>query len=470
MFKFVTTDVDVLEGKKRSTPRACEECRKRKKRCPHGIAQKVPPCPTQPPLGSEGLPASTSTIHLDSFTHEEQQSDGNSPQFNPPNASPSTENHASFNKSQSKLRRPERDLSGADAEDPHHDGTSFGASETHNSRFIGDLNPEGVFLAATNPESARGSSSSHSIGVWLAEKLDQSGKQVDRRMAQTPSSLFSGSTSVAQKMFLPILEEECLTTLPPSVHREALCAAYFEKIHPIFPIINQAAYQNFPTHSPARVLLQQGMCLAASMDFVSRSHLVLSDSGQPLTFINFGRRLLTAMRISVEIALVTDKIILMQALALMSFFIDGLEGRETSSLIIGRAVQYVYSLGLHIEERHRVDGHEHEYARTLFCCIWTLDRLNAASQGRPVLMHERDIEISLQQCFDEQIPPFKLLLHVVLLLDRVIMLYRPQTKHAEVPSKDFSLFEDLVVNCGALQVPTYLLGGYIFSTLHVAGF
>lgn len=33
------------------------------------------------------------------------------------------------------------------------------------SRFIGDLNPEGIFLAATSPDATRGMSKD-SIGVW----------------------------------------------------------------------------------------------------------------------------------------------------------------------------------------------------------------------------------------------------------------------------------------------------------------
>lgn len=36
---------------------------------------------------------------------------------------------------------------------------------SRSSRFIGDLNPEGIFLAATSPDATRGVSND-SIGVW----------------------------------------------------------------------------------------------------------------------------------------------------------------------------------------------------------------------------------------------------------------------------------------------------------------
>lgn len=35
-----------------------------------------------------------------------------------------------------------------------------------NPRFIGDLNPEALFLAATSPDATRGVSLDDSIGVW----------------------------------------------------------------------------------------------------------------------------------------------------------------------------------------------------------------------------------------------------------------------------------------------------------------
>ena len=37
--------------------------------------------------------------------------------------------------------------------------------DDRSSRFIGDLNPEGIFLAATSPDATRGVSND-SIGVW----------------------------------------------------------------------------------------------------------------------------------------------------------------------------------------------------------------------------------------------------------------------------------------------------------------
>lgn len=48
----------------------------------------------------------------------------------------------------------------------HHEGVETNSPAARNPRFIGDLNPEGIFLAATSPDATRGASLDDSIGVW----------------------------------------------------------------------------------------------------------------------------------------------------------------------------------------------------------------------------------------------------------------------------------------------------------------
>lgn len=209
-------------------------------------------------------------------------------------------------------------------------------------------------------------------------------------------------------------------------------------------------------HSSSRILIEQGLCLVASLNFLSKPYLILDDPNKPLSVREFGKRLFAAMRVAIEVGVVTDKVVLTQALALMSFWVDGREGSENSSLLIGRAVQYVHSLGLHIQGRD--DEPQTAYNETLFCCIWAIDKMNAAFHGRPVLMHDRDIDRSLQRSFDTQNSAFKLLLHVVALLDRVIELYRPGGGTEDELSGGFDTFEGLILKCDASQVSTRFLG------------
>ena len=207
-----------------------------------------------------------------------------------------------------------------------------------------------------------------------------------------------------------MLEEECRSTIPPREKVEALSKIYFEKVHPILPVIDQETYSSLSPADPGYVLLQQGICLAASKNFVARPHLIISPSSPPMSCRAFGERLSSSMRISIELGLVSNKIIIIQALALMSQFSDNPVGEDISSQLCGRAVQHVQSLGLHLKGQH--EEHRDRLNTTLLCCIWAIDRMNAAFNGRPVLMHERDLRKDLDLCFEQQDPCFRIFLKV----------------------------------------------------------
>lgn len=95
-----------------------------------------------------------------------------------------------------------------------------------------------------------------------------------------------------------------------------------------------------------------------------------------------------------------------------------------------------------------------------------MDRMNAAFNGRAVSLHERDHRKDLDQCFQQQEPPFRLFLEVIVLLDKVIELYRPLALSGNVPilSWDFPAFEDLVLGCGCSHIGTIALGMYSSTT------
>lgn len=460
MLKFVTTDAATFGHKRKQTQHACDYCRTKKKRCTHNEASHATGSWTavNSISSAENDGQAPPTNNLSSRLESEHAQRA----INTPRSLKSPA--AQVNNEETPLRTPQSLTTASLApigDDPKHNNEyreARNGSVGLGSRFIGDLNPEGVFLAATNPESTRNTSSVDSIGVWLADKLSKRAVQVDPRVPQQPprASLFYGSTPMVQSVLAPILEQECLLVLPPPRDLDALCLFYFGKFHPIFPVIDEIRFRALPLATPARILLQQGMCLVASMNFSMEEYLRLEIGGPRLTYGEFGTRILAAMRMSVELGLVADKIVLISALALMSFFVEGSEGRELSTHHCAKAVQYVHSLGLHLQGQHT--DHVDRHPVSLFCCIWALDRLNAAFHGRPVLMHQRDIGRKLEECVDQQQTPFRLFLRVILLLDRVIDIYRPMLSPDEAEWEgDFPLLEDLLVRCGASQVPTLLL-------------
>jgi hypothetical protein len=316
---------------------------------------------------------------------------------------------------------------------------------------VGNMNPEGAFLAATSPGHLRGSPAGGSVGYWLAQQASHAPEDRDRSALTPSSSIFAGCSAAIQQIVIPVMERECLSTIPPCDHLQKLGKLYFHRFHDLFPAIDRKVYEALPPDHAARVLLDQGICLLASVDVSVRANLLLANEPEVLTCAVFGRRLFAAMRVSIEIGLVSDKVVLVQALALMTMYSCGRESSDNSSLILSRAVQYALSLGLHVSESD--DDANREHNERLFCCVWTIDRLHAALMGKPILLHERDIGRPLLPCFQAQKPAFQLLLHVVELIDRVVPMYRPRSDIVEVAG-GFPMFEDLIITCNATGVRT----------------
>lgn len=437
MFKFVNNDANNPTGKRKQSQRACETCRKRKKRCHHNDPEATEN--TTYEIGDGGFSQISSSSPTDG-PHETPTDQHSIPEVSGLHQSPSVW-AAGPQTTSDRVPNSNRD-SEPDA-----------ASPSLNSRFVGDLNPESIFLAAASPDTTRDVSSNEGVGVWLAKALIDK----DLQPASELPGLFNGSASLLPKVLVPVLQKEVLSTLPPSPLASALSVLYFEKMHPIIPVIDQNLLQTLQVTDPRRVLLLQGVYLAASKSFTSNEHLILQGSDSALSSREFGSRILAAMRLIIEMGLVTDKIILIQALAIMSHFADGPESGNVASQQLSRAIQHAFSLGLHVQSHRQRDADQSSI--TLFCCIWALDHMNAAFHGRPVTIHDRDIGRNLERCFESQQPIFRLLLEVTLLLDKVIGLYRP-SYNPENSSLDFEFpsFEELVAKCTEFHVATSLLG------------
>jgi hypothetical protein len=454
MYKFVATDVSNPPQKRKQPQRACEQCRRKKKRCHHTNAERSPQSYTarsSPQLdGHEGAGLSHSPVSASYrgpsspvMQHTVQESVQSPPQPN----------------RQAESHRKHGSLSIGGGPNNSEQLRVNQSSEGLSSRFIGDLNPESILVAATSPDATRGASSlNESIGVWHTRAVNNNAPKNGSLnvSAQSRSRSLYESSSMIPKLLVPVLEAECLSTLPTPASIDALSNIYFEKIYPILPLIDKSRFHAMESTDPARILLQQGICLAASKNFAAKQHLTISGSGSLLSFGEFEERMSAAMRLSIEMRLVTDKVVLIQALALMSHFMDGPDGGDISSQFCAMAVNHTQSVGLHIGQRQS-DGDQ--YGATLFCCVWALDRMNAAFHGRPVLIHERDVQRNLEQCIEQQEPCFRLLLLVVELLDKVIRLYRPSTNAPEDGVEiNFPSFEELVATCAGSQIVTSYLG------------
>lgn len=332
------------------------------------------------------------------------------------------------------------------------DEPSLDHSGTPGSRFVGDLNPKCVFMTATSPDSNM-TSTHDDIGVWLATKATQDTKRRSRRGS------YHRFAPTVQQTFLPYLEDECVSLLPPQADLEALCSIYFKKVHPLLPAVDEIEFGTMQDSEPEKIMLQQTMCLVAATDPVAKDHLRLPSFPYVMTYSEFGQRISAAIKTALDINLVTDKIVLIQTLALLTFHMEGPDGGEISAANCALAVHYAQTVGLHIGRSRR--GPRREYSETLFCCVWALDRLNAAFHGRPVLIHEHDLSINLQACIAKQTHAFRIFLQVIALLDKVITLYRPTTDLSVTGWEEgFPGFEELVADDGGCHVDPPVLGSF----------
>jgi hypothetical protein len=450
MLKFVSSDAESFGQKRKQVSRACEDCRRKKRRCTHAVPSQEVGKPVLPrPLLSSGTLSSPKPVS-DTRRKGSERHDGTHS-----GALPSNSRTTSGRTDGAEAEAGDYNRSRDDVDTP----ASRDEPNTLDSRFIGHLNPEGMLRAAVSLEEGPDALSSNGVGTWLAAATN---KQVGQENGPAASSslaanVFYGSSSVVYKALTPILEKECLSQLPPMDDWNALSSLYFDRIHTILPIIDRTSFQNMNASDPGKILLQQGICLIASMNFDSSQHLKLCTTENLLTHNGFGKRLFAAMRTSIAFGLVSSKIILIQALALMSLFNDGPDGADIATQLSGRAIQHLHSLGLHMDGR-RNEQTDH-YSTTLLCCIWAIDRLNAAFHGKPVLMHERDIGRDLEACFAQQAPGFCLLIRTVALLDRVIDTYRPRSDNDKSSLDDcFPAFEDLIMQYTATNLPARILG------------
>ena len=382
MTDFIIADFTNPPKKRKITnaARACDTCRRNKKRCIHTDGQAL----------RNSRPAS------DSPAGKQKSA--------PPERPPTSRSQRDGG--------PETYTAAPQIQTPSDSGAA--------PRFIGHLNPEVAFLARSGPDGQQPAvRSSRTIGVW--QSPNQSG-QATSHPQMSPMSLLRYSSGLAQSVITPVVHDQFFGALPPAKDLQYLETFYFDNIHVIMPLIDKAAYAELDPSGPDHVLLSLGICLLASMSPSMKEHLHVGGENTSISHAEFGRRVFAAMRIAVDLAMVTDRITLIRSLTIMSMFNNGEADLEMSSQMMFRAVSIGYTVGLHQWMR---TPEEEESLSDLFCCLWSMDKLLAAIQGRPVIMHEVDMAKFPSECVEKRPPAFRAFIRISLLLDAIIALYRP---------------------------------------------
>lgn len=323
------------------------------------------------------------------------------------------------------------------------------------SRFVGDLNPEGMFIEATGSASARQSSQKGDVGIWLSSSTTGNAGQVSQFITARPPL-------VMDRFLLPFVREHCLTCLPQNDDFAKLKALYVQKIHPIFPIVPLEAL-NARVSDPTTVVLRQLVSLAAGTDPDTSQYLRLKNQGSDiLSPQDFSQSLSSAIRALLETSIIPDRVLHIRALTVLSLYAQPTcaEEADLPAQLGSRAIHHIQTLGLHLL---RYDAPNCDDLESLFCTVWALDRINGAMYGRPCLLHERDIGANLDECIRKRPPCFRLLLLVVQWLEQVVDLYRPgpsaeASGMEKIAYIDLPILEAMIVNADALKVPSSLIG------------
>lgn len=462
MRRIIVNDATTMSRKRSAPHRACEKCRKGKRRCVHDPSLQDVSSPDF--IGA--FSKSQSTIRTgavtpprDEGTQEVLESGVHSNSASTP-FSPQRFEYPHNICSESGLRVGSVELRTAHHKDqPEQSSAHPTTSENKSSpaRFIGDLNPESVFHAATSPGLAtRTSHGGESIGTWLssAHKEDKT-SQITQDRAVAPGVFYMASPEL-QRLIIPALEEQALSLLPPEPHLSRLIDCYSSKVHSLLPLIDMKLLEGDQALPNSKILIVQATCLLASMNPAVRGSLYLRTATCLLDPRDFGCQLLSAMRCNIELGTTRDKTVLTQALGAMSLFTDGPDGPEMSTSFCAKMVQLSYSTGLHLQ-RTKNDGETQR--GTLFCCVWALDRFNAAINGRPIMIHQQDVGRNLEQLFHSQTSAFRTLLDMLLLLDQVIALYRPNVSAIQMEIEvNFPSFEDVLIQSNSTNLIEEQLG------------
>ena len=342
-----------------------------------------------------------------------------------------------------------------------HIGSSASPSEStklRSSRFVGDLNPEGMFREATGSASNLEASQKGDVGIWLSSAPAGSSSS----SSQPSQFITSRPPPIMDRFLLPFVKEHCLTCYPPQADFDKLKAIFIQKIHPIFPIIPLEALDG-DVSDPTTVVLRQLVSLAAGMDPDAAQHLRLWNRGlELLTPADFSQSISSSVRAILETSIIADRVLHIRALTLLSLYTQPTCAEESDlpAQLGGRAIQHIQTLGLHLL---RYDAPNSDELETLFCSVWALDRVNGAVYGRPYLLHERDIGANLEACIRKRPPCFRLFLLVCQWLDQVIELYRPgpsaeASGTEKVAYIDLPVLEAMIVEADALKVPSSLIG------------
>jgi hypothetical protein len=402
---------DILSRRSR---KACEQCRRRKQRCYYLSRRSIDAQSCERCLQCSKRKISCRYVHQSIILWT--QLDSQPPSLEKRLSAPTVPSHQHYSTEQQSTTANASSL----LLPGHGTGGQGGIllQQPLTSRFIGDLCPEARLYSRTRPSSPNSDRERDHLGLWCREPAPD--------VVAEPKMTAANSL----QRYVDVIRE---FEIPDEIVCEALVTIYFSTIHRFIPLVDEAAFHRDRARSKLSVSLLLAVLLAACRDSRAKPHLWFPDSGlrssrRPLQTREFAQRIYTHLTSLLKAEAETDRIILIQVHALMSLHCEGPAGNEVASFNLFTAIHYLQVLGMHLPRADETD--KSGRVATIFWSIWSLDRLNAAYNGRPTIIHERDMAnkapfTSSASTERKKFAAFIIWLKLTGLLDKTISYYRP---------------------------------------------
>ncbi|KAI9041431.1 uncharacterized protein KD926_006827 [Aspergillus affinis] len=414
--------------KRKYAKAACDACRRRKRKCCHEKTKR---------------PQASPSANLEGNDAGHGSSDANY-SLRPSNRAPVSRDHRSTEESQRQTQAPRFPV-----EQRQRTQSESSSRLLQADRFIGDLNPVAFFVDDTNTRLMGGRAHQKDVGVWLDRDND----------------LVSGEESHENPSLGQRGNPRRTVLLPPRQSQEALVDIYLRRIHPILPLIDEHDFQRQFKEGCASPYLTQVICLAASKDHEAEPYLRLANT-DILPRGEFGNLVYDELSQAIALRLERKRTTLIQILALLSLHVSGSRSFEDSSLYLAQAIHHAQSMGFHIT---RGPAQDKKPTIALFWSLWALDRYNAAIQGRPLVIHDRDLGQQLVDVIALFETPFRVFLSLASVLADVFVVFRPALEGpVDFDKPEIPRFEDIIDKSDAWEIPQDTILSLEFVYLAIA--
>ncbi|KAL2830503.1 hypothetical protein BDW59DRAFT_158417 [Aspergillus cavernicola] len=300
-------------------------------------------------------------------------------------------------------------------------------SATHH--FVCDTNPVVTLLDDRESRLQKGRSGKGDVGAWLDH--DSIHSQRDQR----GFSSLTGREGIGQSTNV-----NGSIVLPPKVDVEALVNIYFDRIHPLLPLLDENEIRSQSANGTLSIPLLQTICLVASKDRSAPPFLRLGSDPEVLQQESFSERIHRDILKNMPRKEEKKRVLTIRILTLLSLHGWGPDGSEECALNLVQPPAL----------------------KALFWSLWSLDRWNSAINGRPIIINERDMSQGVDNILSSFHPPFRVWLRLAQHLGEVIKSYRPIVDSSNDVDVDIPSFEEIVESCDAWDTTSELLDSLEF--------